>query len=109
MGIGRLGFFVAEVGRGGSERTVEVKPGTRRTTSFCMLCVFCEPMSIILIAGEGHSHSNPARWRRLGYYVEDKVTDILIVVLSRIYEKRWKTTYVDANGILALENLLIDV
>jgi hypothetical protein len=41
MGMGRLGFFVAEVGRGGSERTVDVKPGTRRTTSFWMLCVFC--------------------------------------------------------------------
>jgi hypothetical protein len=48
MGMGRLGFFVAGVGRGGSERTVEVKPGARMTTSFCMLYVFCEPMSIIL-------------------------------------------------------------
>jgi hypothetical protein len=90
MGMGRLGFFVAEVGRGGSERTVEVKPGTRRTTSFCMLCVFCEPMSIILGSRvkDTHLHSDPARWRRIGYYVEDKVTDILIAVLSRIYEKR---------------------
>jgi hypothetical protein len=89
-GDGGLGFFVAEVGRGGSERTVEVKPGTRRTTSFCMLCVFCGPMSIILGSRvkDTHLHSNPARWRRLGYYVEDKVTDILIVVLSRIHEKR---------------------
>ena len=40
MGIGKLGFFRAEVGSDGRERTVVVKPGTR-TTSFCMLCVFC--------------------------------------------------------------------
>ena len=50
MGIGRLGFFVAEVGGGGRERTVDVKPGTRRTTSFCMLCVFCT--LIQLVGGE---------------------------------------------------------
>ena len=46
MGIGRLGFEVAEVGRGGRDRTVDVKPGMRRTTSFCMLCVFCEPLNV---------------------------------------------------------------
>ena len=37
MGMGKWGFSVAEVGRGGRERRVDVKPGTRRTTSFCML------------------------------------------------------------------------
>jgi hypothetical protein len=46
MGMGRLGFSVAEVGGGGKERTVDVKPGTRSTTSFCMLWVFYEPMSV---------------------------------------------------------------
>ena len=35
---------VAEVGRGSRERTVDIKPGMRRTTSFCMLCVFYEPL-----------------------------------------------------------------
>ena len=53
--MGRLGFSVAEVGRGGRERMVDVKPGMRRTTSFCMLCVFCEPLSTNgTIAGEEH-------------------------------------------------------
>ena len=37
MGIGRLGFFMAELG----SRIVDVKPMTRRTTSFGMLYVFC--------------------------------------------------------------------
>ena len=46
MGMGRLGFEVAEVGRGGRERMVDIKPGMRRTTSFCMLCVFCEPLNM---------------------------------------------------------------
>lgn len=32
--IGRLGFEVADVGRGGRERTVWVRPGMRRTTTF---------------------------------------------------------------------------
>ena len=45
MGMGRLGFEVTEVGRGGGERTVDIKPGMRRTTSFCMLCVFCEQLN----------------------------------------------------------------
>lgn len=36
MAMGMLAFSVVEVGRGGRERTVEVSPGTRRTTSFCM-------------------------------------------------------------------------
>ena len=35
-----------EVGRDRREMTVDVKPGTRRTTSVCMLCVFCEPLSM---------------------------------------------------------------
>jgi hypothetical protein len=35
--IGTLAFSVVEVGRGGRERTVDVRPGTRRTTSFCMV------------------------------------------------------------------------
>lgn len=34
MGMGRFGFSVADVGRGGRERTVCVSPGTRRTTIF---------------------------------------------------------------------------
>jgi hypothetical protein len=36
MAMGILAFSVVEVGRGGRERTVDVSPGTRRTTSFCM-------------------------------------------------------------------------
>jgi hypothetical protein len=40
MAMGRLEFSVAEVGRGGRESTVEVSPGTSRTTSFWMLCEF---------------------------------------------------------------------
>lgn len=40
MGMGTLGFSVAEVGSGGRERTVDVSPGTRRTTSFWMLFGF---------------------------------------------------------------------
>ena len=48
VGIGRLGFFVAEVGSGGRKRTLDVKPGMRRTTSFCMLRVFC---SLIQLSG----------------------------------------------------------
>ncbi len=48
MGAGRSGFSVAEVGRGGRERTVGAKPGTRRTTSLC------EPLSMNgTTAGEG--------------------------------------------------------
>jgi hypothetical protein len=42
MVMGRLGFSVAEVGRGGRESTVDVSPGTRRTTSFWMLSGFWE-------------------------------------------------------------------
>jgi hypothetical protein len=45
MGIGRLRFFVAEVGGSGKEMMVGVKPGTRRATSFDRLCVFYEPVS----------------------------------------------------------------
>ena len=48
VGIGRLGFFVAEVGSGGRKRTLDDKPGMRRTTSFCMLRVFC---SLIQLSG----------------------------------------------------------
>ena len=48
--MSRLGFEVAEVGRGGRERTaawtVDIKPGMRRTTSFCMLGVFCELLNL---------------------------------------------------------------
>jgi hypothetical protein len=36
---------VAEVGSGGKERTVGVNPGTRRTRSLELLCMFCEPVS----------------------------------------------------------------
>jgi len=36
MAMGTLAFSVVEVGRGGRERTVDVSPGTRRTTSFWM-------------------------------------------------------------------------
>ena len=46
MAIGTLGFSVAEVGRGGRESTVEVSPGTRRTTSFWMLCGLWEHESV---------------------------------------------------------------
>ncbi len=45
MAMGRLGFLVAEVGSGGRESTVDVSPGTRRTTSFWMECVFWEDES----------------------------------------------------------------
>jgi hypothetical protein len=45
MGIGRLGFSVEEVRRGGRERTVGVTPGTRRTTSFCMRWGFWKEVS----------------------------------------------------------------
>ena len=34
IGMGMLGFSVEEVGRGGRESTVDVRPGTGRTTSF---------------------------------------------------------------------------
>lgn len=43
MVMGRLGFSVADVGSGGRDNTVDVSPGTRRTTSFWMLCGFWEP------------------------------------------------------------------
>ena len=43
--VGYIGVRSDEAGRGGRERTVDVKPGMRRTTSFCMLCVFCEPLN----------------------------------------------------------------
>jgi len=36
IAMGTLAFSVVEVGRGGRERTVDVSPGTRRTTSFCI-------------------------------------------------------------------------
>ena len=36
MGMGRLELSVAEVRRGGREGMVDVKPGTRKTISFCM-------------------------------------------------------------------------
>jgi hypothetical protein len=42
MAMGRLEFSMAEVGRGGRESTVDVSPGTRRTTSFWTLCGFWE-------------------------------------------------------------------
>jgi len=42
MVMGRFGFSVADVGRGGRESTVDVSPGTRRTTSFWMVCGFWE-------------------------------------------------------------------
>ena len=48
---------VAEVRKGGRESTVDVKPGTRRTTIFCMHCVFCRPMS--------SNGMTPARWREI--------------------------------------------
>ena len=38
--MGTLEFSVEEVGRGGRESTVDVRPGTRRTTSFWMDCGF---------------------------------------------------------------------
>jgi hypothetical protein len=41
MVIGRLGFSVAEVGRGVRESTMDVSPEIRRTTSFWMFCGFC--------------------------------------------------------------------
>ena len=48
-GMGRLGSSAAEVGRGGREI------GMRRTRIFCMLCAFCERMSMDdTIAGAGH-------------------------------------------------------
>ena len=34
MDMGTLRFSMADVGRGGRESTVDVIPGTRRTTSF---------------------------------------------------------------------------
>jgi hypothetical protein len=40
MAMGTLAFSVEEVGRGGRERVVNVRPGTRRTTSFWMDCGF---------------------------------------------------------------------
>ena len=46
MVMGRFGFSVADVGRGGRESTVDVSPGTRRTTSFWMLCGFWEHESV---------------------------------------------------------------
>ena len=46
MAMGRLEFSVAEVGRGGRESTVDVSPGTSRTTSFWMLCEFWEDESV---------------------------------------------------------------
>jgi hypothetical protein len=46
IAMGRLGFSVAEVGRGGRERTVDVSPGTRRTTSFWMLRGFWKHESV---------------------------------------------------------------
>ena len=48
---------VAEVRKGGRESTVDVKPGTRRTTIFCMHCVFRRPMS--------SNGMTPARWREI--------------------------------------------
>jgi hypothetical protein len=42
MAMGMFGFSVAEVGSGGRESTVDVSPGTRRTTSFSMLFGFWE-------------------------------------------------------------------
>jgi len=41
MAMGRLGFSIAKVGRGASESTVDVRPGTR-TTGFWTLCGFWE-------------------------------------------------------------------
>ncbi len=55
--MGRFGFSVADVGRGGRESTVDVSPGTRRTTSFWMVCGF---------------------WRGICYDVKDEIANILV-------------------------------
>ncbi len=64
MVMGRSGFLVAEVGSGGSESTVDVSPGTRRTTNFWMLCVFWEHESVndVNEATNTNLYSNPAWW-----------------------------------------------
>jgi hypothetical protein len=41
MGIGRFGFFVAEVEMGDRERTVDLQTRMRGPTSFCVICEFC--------------------------------------------------------------------
>ena len=60
MDIGKRRFPASEVGRVSRERTVDVKPGTGGTTSFCMLCVFCKPMSM------NDTIPSPSRLRRQG-------------------------------------------
>jgi hypothetical protein len=88
MAMGRLGFSVAEVGRGGRERTVDVSPGTRRTTSFWMLWGFWKEVGMKGSSGElgrliAHLYSDPARWWGISYDVKDKVTYILETIGKR--------------------------
>jgi hypothetical protein len=53
MEMGTLRFSMAEVGRGGRESTVDVIPGTRRTTSFWMLCGFWEHELVMNVDANG--------------------------------------------------------
>ena len=69
-------FLVAGARRGGEESMVYVNPGTRRTTTLCMLSVFCEQMGMNhLITGDTHLKSEPALRRVIGDDVKDKVAD----------------------------------
>ena len=102
MGMSRLGFEVAEVGRGGRERTVawtvDIKPGMRRTTRFCMLGVFCEPLSL---ENNNRGGETPTlaptctliHWQLGGgYNVKDKVANILIgsvMIIMQGTETSW--------------------
>ena len=56
--MSRLEFSVAKMRRGGKRRWRKdgrFKHGTRRTTRFCVLSMFYEPMSKLrTMAGEGH-------------------------------------------------------
>ena len=85
MAMGRLGFSVAEVGRGGRESTVDVSPGTRRTTSFWMFCGFCETVRVK--GGErwvtAHLYSNPTWWRGVSHDMKDEVADILRTMVGK--------------------------
>jgi hypothetical protein len=68
MATGRLGFSIAEAGRGGRERTVDVSPGTRRITSYRMPWGFWKEVSTKGSSSESgrlmiaHLYSNPAWW-----------------------------------------------